>query len=43
MSFRLITKSIDAYLIDYPVAIVLIAAQFVLKLGCTARCKTWHQ
>src|SRR3979411_2728324 len=33
MSFRFITKSIHAYLIDYPVAIVLIAAPFVLKLG----------
>jgi hypothetical protein len=27
MSYRFITKSIHAYLIDYPVAIVLIAAQ----------------
>ena len=33
MSFRFITKSIHAYLIDYPVTIVLIAAPFVLKLG----------
>ena len=33
MSFRFITKSIHAYLIDYPFAIVLIAAPFVLKLG----------
>ena len=33
MSFRFITKSIHAYLIDYPVAIVLIVAPFVLKLG----------
>ena len=33
MSFRFITKSIHAYLIDYPVAIVLIAAPFALKLG----------
>jgi len=33
MSYRLITKSIHAYLIDYPVALVLIAAPFVLKLG----------
>jgi hypothetical protein len=33
MSFRIITKSIHAYLIDYPVAIVLIAAPFELKLG----------
>jgi hypothetical protein len=33
MSFRFITKSIHAYLIDYPVASVLIAAPFALKLG----------
>ena len=33
MSFRFITKSIHAYLIDYPVAVVLIAAPFVLGLG----------
>ena len=33
MSFRFITKSVHAYLIDYPVAIVLLAAPFVLKLG----------
>lgn len=33
MSFRFVTKSIHAYLIDYPVAIVLIAAPFVLNLG----------
>ncbi|RXH24139.1 hypothetical protein XH99_29075 [Bradyrhizobium nanningense] len=33
MSFRFITKAIHAYLIDYPVAIVLIAAPFALKLG----------
>ena len=33
MSFRFITKSIHAYLIDYPFAIVLIVAPFVLKLG----------
>ena len=33
MSFRFITKSIHAYFIDYPFAIVLIAAPFVLKLG----------
>ncbi|WGS19934.1 MULTISPECIES: hypothetical protein [unclassified Bradyrhizobium] len=33
MSFRFITKSIHAKLTDYPVAIVLIAAPFVLKLG----------
>lgn len=33
MSFRFITKSFHAYLIDYPVALALIAAPFVLKLG----------
>ena len=36
MSFRFITKSIHAYVIDYPFAIVLIAAPFVLKLGQSA-------
>ncbi len=38
MSFRFITKSIHAYLIDYPFAIVLLGAPFVLKLGQNA---TW--
>lgn len=33
MSFRFITKSFHAYLVDYPVAILLIAAPFVLNLG----------
>ncbi|TCU64054.1 hypothetical protein EDE08_11739 [Bradyrhizobium sp. R2.2-H] len=33
MSFRFITKSFHAYLIDYPVAGVLIMAPFVLTLG----------
>ncbi|HEY4200352.1 MAG TPA: hypothetical protein VGM83_07300 [Devosiaceae bacterium] len=33
MSLRFITKSIHAYLIDYPVAIVLIVAPFLLHLG----------
>ena len=41
MSFRFITKSIHAYLIDYPVAIVLIAAPFVLKLGESGPVATW--
>src|SRR3954447_14730743 len=41
MSFRFITKSIHAYLIDYPVAIVLIAAPFVLKLGQSGPAATW--
>lgn len=38
MSFRFVTKSIHAYLIDYPFAIVLLTAPFVLELGPVA---TW--
>src|SRR5438874_9539229 len=38
MSFRFITESIHAYLIDYPFAIVLLVAPLVLKLGPVA---TW--
>jgi hypothetical protein len=41
MPFRFITKSIHAYLIDYPVAIVLMAAPFVLKLGQSAPVALW--
>ena len=41
MSFRFITKSIHAYLIDYPFAIVLIAAPFVLKLGQSEPVAMW--
>ncbi|WP_407156591.1 hypothetical protein [Bradyrhizobium sp. STM 3557] len=41
MSFRFITKSIHAYLIDYPVAIVLIAAPFALKLGQSGPIAIW--
>src|SRR5436190_17197424 len=41
MSFRFITKSIHAYLIDYPVAIVLIAAPFALKLGESEPVAMW--
>ena len=41
MSFRFITKSIHAYVIDYPFAIVLIAAPFVLKLGQTGPVAMW--
>ncbi|KRQ09920.1 hypothetical protein AOQ73_09125 [Bradyrhizobium pachyrhizi] len=41
MSLRFITKSIHAYLIDYPVAIVLIAAPFVLDLGQNNPVATW--
>lgn len=33
MSFRFITKSIHTYLIDYPIALVLVVAPFLLKLG----------
>ena len=42
MSFRFITKSIHAYLIDYPVAIVLMAAPFVLKLGQSGPVAMWQ-
>jgi hypothetical protein len=41
MPFRLVTKSIHAYFIDYPVAIVLIAAPFVLKLGQSGPVAMW--
>src|SRR5690242_13285722 len=41
MSFRFITKSVHAYLIDYPVAIILIAAPFALKLGQSGRAAMW--
>jgi hypothetical protein len=41
MSFRFITKSIHAYLIDYPVAIILITAPFVLKLGQSGPVAMW--
>jgi hypothetical protein len=36
MSYRFITKSIHAYVIDYPFAILLLAAPFLLKLGQSA-------
>ena len=41
MPFRFITKSIHAYLIDYPVAIILIGAPFVLKLGQSGPVAMW--
>lgn len=41
MSFRFITKSIHAYVIDYPFAIVLMAAPFVLKLGQSEPAAIW--
>lgn len=41
MPFRFITKSIHAYLIDYPVAVVLIAAPFLLHLGQSGPVAMW--
>jgi hypothetical protein len=41
MPFRFITKSIHAYLIDYPVAIVLMVAPFLLKLGQSGPVALW--
>jgi hypothetical protein len=41
MPFRFITKSIHAYLIDYPVAIVLMVAPFLLKLGQSDPVALW--
>lgn len=41
MPFRFITKSICTYLIDYPVAIVLIVAPFLLKLGKSSPVALW--
>jgi hypothetical protein len=41
MSFRFITKSIRTYLIDCPVAVVLIVAPFLLKLGKSSPVALW--
>jgi hypothetical protein len=41
VSFRFITKSIHAYFIDYPVAVLLIVAPFLLKLGETNSIAFW--
>lgn len=41
MSFRFITRSIHAYAIDYPAAIVLIGAPFVLPLGQSGPVAMW--
>jgi hypothetical protein len=41
LPFRFITKSIHAYLIDYPVAIVLMVAPFPLKLGQSSPVALW--
>jgi hypothetical protein len=41
MPFRFITKSIHAYFIDYPIAILLMAAPFVLELGQSGPVAIW--
>jgi hypothetical protein len=41
VSFRFITKSIHAYWIDYPVAVLLMIAPFVLRLGQTNSVAFW--
>jgi hypothetical protein len=41
MPFRFITKSIHTYLIDYPVAIVLMVAPFLQKLGKSSPVALW--
>ena len=41
MPFRFITKSIHTYLIDYPVATVLMVAPFRLKLGKSSPVALW--
>jgi hypothetical protein len=41
MPLRFVTKSIHAYLIDYPVAAVLIVAPFLLNLGQSSPVAMW--
>ena len=41
MPFRFITKSIHTYLIDHPIAIVLMVAPFLLKLGKSSPVALW--
>ena len=41
MRFRFVTKTIHAYLIDYPVAGLLIAAPFLLTLGESGPVAMW--
>lgn len=41
MPYRFVTKAIHAYLIDYPVAVVLLIAPFILKLGQSAPIALW--
>jgi hypothetical protein len=41
MPFRFVTKNIHAYLIDYPVAVILLVAPFALKLGQSGPVAMW--
>ena len=41
MRFRFVTKSIHAYLIDYPVAALLVVAPFVVQLGESGPLARW--
>jgi hypothetical protein len=41
LPFRFVTKSIHTYLIDYPIAIVLMVAPFLLKRGKSSPVSLW--
>lgn len=41
MQFRFITKNIHAYFIDYPVAVLLLVAPFIVKLGASGPVALW--
>jgi hypothetical protein len=41
MALRFITKDVHAYVIDYPIAVVLIVAPFVLQLGPSGSIAVW--
>jgi hypothetical protein len=41
MPLRFVTKTIHAYVIDYPVAVVLMVAPFVLHLGQSGPVAVW--
>jgi hypothetical protein len=41
MPYRFVTKAIHAYLIDYPVAVVLLVAPFLLNLGQSGPIALW--
>lgn len=41
MTLRFVTKSIHAYVIDYPIAIALIVAPFVIPLGKSNPAALW--